>query len=272
MNQPVSFTLLPPSALRPVLPTLPAMPSAVSAPDTGRFSRVSSLLGIQDQVQVSSPSASAGLLNPLSLFKKPVQSAPAVQAPVAIAPAKPAVGLSELRYQSSVQKLKSMPPSELKTLGQEDKKAFFEALLPAAIESEKQYGVPAEVTLAQAALESAWARSPIGGYNIFGIKGSGSAGTVNVQTREFYNGRYVTIRDNFARYSNFHDAVISHGKLFHNGYYDKAVNQYAKDKNPLRFLDNIQGIYATDPKYSQKIKSIIEDYGLSDMVNRAGMV
>jgi flagellum-specific peptidoglycan hydrolase FlgJ len=165
-----------------------------------------------------------------------------------------------------------MPPEQLKQLGQQDKKAFFAALLPAALESEKKYGVPAEVTLAQAALESGWARSPIGGYNIFGIKGKGSQGSVNVSTREFYNGRYVTIRDNFARYANFYDAVSSHGKLFHNGYYNKAIQQYAKDKNPERFVDNIHGIYATDPQYSRKIKGIIADYDLKDLVNRTAVV
>lgn len=283
MSHPLSFTLLPPSALQPAqqkaLPALPALPARQVLPG---FDRVSSLLAKQDQAQIQPPAQTA-LLNPLSLFAKtpgsvspPLPAAPALPArPGAVppvAPASPSLGLAELRHQNSVARLQTMSPQELKVLGEKDKRAFFEALLPGAIESEKKYGVPAEVTLAQAALESAWARSPIGGYNIFGIKGKGSQGSVNVQTKEFYKGRYVTIRDNFAKYANFSEAVSKHGALFHNGYYDKAITQYARDKNPRAFVDNIHGIYATDPKYSEKIKSIIDDYGLTEMVNRTGMV
>lgn len=279
MSHPLSFTLLPPSALKPVqqsgLSGLPALPQLPARPALSDYGRVSSLLAKYDQAQIQAP-AQTPLLNPLSLFTKPTVPAlparPAQTPDVAAVPAQPSVGLAELRHKSSVARLQSMSPQELKALGEKDKKAFFEALLPGAIESEKKYGVPAEVTLAQAALESAWARSPIGGYNIFGIKGSGSQGSVNVQTQEFYKGRYVTIRDNFARYANFTEAVSKHGALFHNGYYDKAVEQYARDKNPRAFVDNIHGIYATDPKYSQKIKGIIDDYGLTEMVNRTGMV
>jgi flagellum-specific peptidoglycan hydrolase FlgJ len=276
MSQTLSFTLMPPSALRPA----PASPSLLVRPSLSGYSRVSSLLANQDQAQFTPP-AQNSLLNPLTLFAKQTASAPptvvptlkpAVVAPAVVAPALPALGLAELRHKSSVDRLQGMSPQELKALGEKDKKAFFEALLPAAIEGEKKYGVPAEVTLAQAALESAWARSPIGGYNIFGIKGKGSQGSVNVQTKEFYKGRYVTIKDNFARFANFNEAVSKHGALFHNGYYDKAVDQYARDKNPRVFVDNIQGIYATDPKYSQKIKGIIDDYGLTEMVNRTGVV
>jgi len=282
MSHPLSFTLLPPSALKPVTQTgLPVLPNLPTQPVLSDYNRVSTLLAKQDQAQIQpqlQPSGPTALLNPLSLFAKastvpntPAGS-PSPTKPPSVAPALPAVGLAELRYKSSVSRLQSMSPQELKELGEKDKKAFFEALLPGAIESEKKYGVPAEVTLAQAALESAWARSPIGGYNIFGIKGKGSQGSVNVQTKEFYKGRYVTIRDNFAKYGNFTEAVSKHGALFHNGYYDKAVNQYARDKNPRAFVDNIHGIYATDPKYSEKIKGIIDDYGLTEMVNRTGMV
>ena len=71
--------------------------------------------------------------------------------------------------------------------------------------------MPAEVTLAQAALESGWARSPIGGYNIFGIKGSGPAGKTSVNTKEYLDGRWVSIKDGFAKYHNFAQAVEKHG-------------------------------------------------------------
>jgi membrane-bound lytic murein transglycosylase B len=81
-----------------------------------------------------------------------------------------------------VDKLLTMSVAKLQELGRTNKKAFLEALRPAAEEGEKKYGVPAEVTMAQAALETGWGRSIIEGYNLFGMKGTGPAGTVKKKT------------------------------------------------------------------------------------------
>jgi flagellum-specific peptidoglycan hydrolase FlgJ len=160
------------------------------------------------------------------------------------------------------QKLKDLAPQELARLGREDKKGFFDALRPAAEEAERKYGVPAAITLAQAALETGWAQHIIPGYNIFGIKGHGPAGTTSQGTWEVYSGKKVTITANFAKYNNFYEAVLLHGKLFHNGYYDKAIDQYAKDHDAFAFAKNITGVYATDPSYGSKLSSIIRQYKL----------
>jgi flagellum-specific peptidoglycan hydrolase FlgJ len=162
----------------------------------------------------------------------------------------------------AIDKLKNMDPKELARLGAEDKAGFFAALRPAAEEAEREYGVPAAITLAQAALETGWGKHIIPGYNIFGIKGTGPAGTVSKGTWEVYGGKTVTITANFAKYHSFYEAVKLHGKLFHNGYYDKAMDQYAKDKDPFAFARNITGTYATDPQYGAKLSSIMRDYKL----------
>lgn len=258
------------------LPSWPASspPAPQAAPPA--FNRISSML-TPDQLQMynqPSPAQQRILNNPIRLFANLTPAVPAPRPAASVQlrppqPAAPAVDLDALRMQSSVERLKSMSPAELKALGESDKKAFFEALLPAALKSEREFGVPAELTLAQAALESGWGRSPIGGYNIFGIKGNGPAGKTSVNTKEFLNGKWVNVRDGFAKYHNFYEAVQRHGKLFHNGYYDKAVNQFARDRSLHAFIDNIQGIYATDPRYSDKIRSIIRDHGIEAMVARA---
>jgi flagellum-specific peptidoglycan hydrolase FlgJ len=177
-----------------------------------------------------------------------------------------AASLSLLGDADATQHLKDMKPAELKHLGKTDKKAFFAALLPAALESERKYGVPAEVTLAQAALESGWARSAIGGYNVFGIKGSGPAGTVSLATTE---GSGTASKAKFAKFNNFHEAVGEHGKMFNNGSYAKGMKAYAKDANPLKFVDNIAAAYATAPNYASQVKSIITKYGLQNMAAQA---
>lgn len=169
-----------------------------------------------------------------------------------------------LKQTNSIQALRKVTPTQLKNMNAEN---FFKTLLPAALESERKYNVPAAVTLAQAALESGFAESPIGGYNIFGIKGRGPAGSARVTTTEYYNGKRVVIQDNFAKYHDFYEAVSAHGKLYHNGYYDKGVNQFAKDRNVSRFIDNIAKTYATDPQYASKLKAMIRQYGIDTLVN-----
>jgi hypothetical protein len=162
-------------------------------------------------------------------------------------------------------------PQELRRLGQTDKQAFFRALLPAALLAEKHYGVPVSVTLAQAAIESGWGKSPIGGYNIFGIKGSGTAGTTKVWTTdETKSGVRFRNYTNFAVYRDLEDAVMAHGKLFHNGYYDKGMKQFAKDHDPYRFLKNIAGTYANGAKYDAAVSKVMKDFNLVALAKSVG--
>jgi flagellum-specific peptidoglycan hydrolase FlgJ len=205
----------------------------------------------------------------------PVAVTPPVQPPTSTppGPAQPAPVPSQdtsllQRFHSAVEQYKAaklgrLTPDQLAHLGATDKKAFFNALRPAAEAAEQQYGVPAAVTLAQAALESGWGKDPVGGYNIFGIKGHGPAGTVRVPTHEYYGGRYVAISDNFAQYDSFYQAVVEHGKVFHNGYYNKALQDYQRNRDPREFARNINGVYATDPQYGRDLISIMNDYQLA---------
>ncbi len=174
----------------------------------------------------------------------------------------------------AAEKLKIVSPQQLKDAGARNKNEFFKMLLPAALESQKKYGVPASVTLAQAALESGWAKSPIGGYNIFGIKGSGPAGTVRVPTKEYIKEKYVTINDNFAKYNNFYEAVMKHGQVFQGNYkgYKNGLSIYEKTKNDYAFIDAVGSTYATDPQYKQSIKKIMQDYDLVNMAKTSYIV
>ncbi|HEY9857253.1 MAG TPA: glucosaminidase domain-containing protein [Stenomitos sp.] len=210
------------------------------------------------------------LIRPGQVLKLPGGSSPA---PAPAAPAKPAAPAAVMtsllnRFHDTVErfraaKLGTITPEQLKALGEANKRAFFNALRPAAEAAERQYGVPAAVTLAQAALESGWGQHAIGGYNIFGIKGQGPAGTVSKSTQEWENGRYITIQANFAKYDNFNQAVLEHGKVFQKSYYDKAMQVYSRNKDPKQFAQNITGVYATDPSYGQKLISLMDSYNLA---------
>lgn len=186
--------------------------------------------------------------------------APPVQPP---APSPTLAAFSAVVAQYRAAKLGSLTPDQLKALGQHDKQAFFDALRPAAEQAEQQYGVPAAVTLAQAALESGWGEHAIGGYNIFGIKGRGPSGSVQERTQEYENGRNVSVDASFARYDSFDQAILAHGELFHNGYYDRAVAGYQRDRDPREFAKNLDRVYATDPHYTEKILDLMDTYHLA---------
>lgn len=128
---------------------------------------------------------------------------------------------------------------------------------PVARENMKRTGVPASVTLAQAALETGWGGSSIGdAKNLFGIKGTGPAGTISVPTQEFVNGRMVTITDSFRKYNSWQESIEDHGKLLQNSRYGYAL-QYKNDPN--RYAQEIHKAgYATDPDYASKLISIMK--------------
>lgn len=205
---------------------------------------------------------------PESAAQPIAQPAPPPESPVPpAAPQPPATSLLSLFHQIvegyRAAKLNHLTAERIKQLGESDKQAFFAALRPAAEQAEIQYGVPAAVTLAQVALESGWGQHSIAGYNLFGIKGHGPAGTVRLPTHEVINGQYVGVEANFAMYHSYAEAVTEHGKLFHNGYYNRAITEYQRDRDPRAFARNINGIYATAPDYASKLIGIMNDYQLA---------
>lgn len=194
--------------------------------------------------------ANPNIIHPGQVLRLPGGAKPPAPAP-APAPA-PSTGSA----------LSKMSAAQLAHLGATNKQAFFAALRPAAEEAQRKYGVPAAVIMAQAALETGWGKSTMGGYNLFGHKGVGPAGSVIKRTWEVVNGQTVDINAKFRKYHNFHEAVAEHGKWFHNGYYSKAVNNYARYHDPERFARDITGIYATDPAYGSKLISLMRQYKL----------
>jgi flagellum-specific peptidoglycan hydrolase FlgJ len=128
---------------------------------------------------------------------------------------------------------------------------------PIARENMKKTGVPASVTMAQAALETGWGSSSISdAKNLFGIKGNGPAGTVKVPTKEFLNGRMVTIKDYFRKYNTWQESIEDHGKFLQMKRYKPAL-KYAN--NPDRYAQEIHKAgYATDPNYADKLIKIMK--------------
>ncbi|NLV94655.1 MAG: hypothetical protein GX031_08945 [Candidatus Riflebacteria bacterium] len=150
------------------------------------------------------------------------------------------------------------------TGGQLPSDKFIALFGPVARESMRNTGVPASVTIAQAILETGWGRSSIGdAKNLFGIKGTGPAGTTRVSTQECYNGQFVTIQDGFRRYNSWQESIDDHAKLLQNSRYGGALNQYKQTKNADNYARGIhQAGYATDPNYANKLINLMKSYNL----------
>lgn len=128
-------------------------------------------------------------------------------------------------------------------------------VLSAAQSAEKKYGVPAQVTLAQWALESGSGKHmPADSNNPFGIKARAGQPFVEAMTTEHVNGQDVRVMQKFAKYESLVDAFEAHAKLLATG---SAYSAARKTSDPGAYADALTGKYATDPNYGAKLKSIM---------------
>jgi hypothetical protein len=151
--------------------------------------------------------------------------------------------------------------------------SFLDQYAQDAIDSQRETGVPASVTLAQALIESNRGKSglTVKAKNFFGIKGKGNAGSIKMRTREVNKqGQSYYIMDDFAAYHSAKDSFIDHGKFFiRNKRYAKAL---AVKHDAKQFAREIQKAgYATDPRYAATLISIIDKYNLTRFDELAGL-
>lgn len=139
---------------------------------------------------------------------------------------------------------------------------FFASLKPAAIALYKATGILPSVSLAQAALESGYGTSSLAtsNYNLFGIKGTGTAGTANLATTEYIDGVPVVVNAKFRAYNSWAESLADYGDVLVGSarYSDViAAPDYEAATDALQTAG-----YATDPNYAAKLRSIIKTYGL----------
>ncbi|MCF8002783.1 MAG: flagellar assembly peptidoglycan hydrolase FlgJ [Chromatiaceae bacterium] len=141
--------------------------------------------------------------------------------------------------------------------------AFLQPLVAPAQAASRKTGVPAELILAQAALETGWGRHQIrtddgrNSHNLFGIKaGSHWQGpTAAVTTHEYYNGQRTRIKDQFRVYDSYEAAFTDYGRLISRSPRYAAVGTAPTAEQAARALQ--AGGYATDPAYADKLIKIM---------------
>src|SRR5579875_751991 len=140
--------------------------------------------------------------------------------------------------------------------------AFINEVAPGAIAAQRRYGIPASVTIAQAIEESGWGQSQLAAQdnNLFGIKGTGPAGSTMLSTEEYENGQWVTIAAPFRVYHNVAESIADHAQLLAT---DPVYRQAMADRHtPDAFANDLTGVYATDPSYGAKLIALMQLYDL----------
>ena len=140
--------------------------------------------------------------------------------------------------------------------------AFVSLVAPGAIAAQQRYGIPAAVTIAQAIDESGWGQSELAtaDHNLFGIKGTGPAGSDVRPTQEYENGIWVTRTAPFRVYHNIAESIADHSQLLATGQaYQHAM---AARHVPDAFAAALTGVYATDPDYGSNLIALMRLYNL----------
>jgi flagellar protein FlgJ len=141
---------------------------------------------------------------------------------------------------------------------------FVSRMLPAAQRASQASGVPAQLIMAQAALESGWGKREIRAddgrtsYNVFGIKADKSwkGPVVETTTTEYVNGVAQKIQAKFRAYSSYEESFTDYARfLTSNPRYADVL----ATKDPAEAAHGLQRAgYATDPQYGVKLVRLME--------------
>lgn len=139
---------------------------------------------------------------------------------------------------------------------------FLDVLKPYVIEDMKKTGILASLTAAQAFIESNKGNSGLTtkANNLFGMKGSYKGQSINMATKEFVDGSYISVIASFRKYPSWAESIADHSALFN------RLSRYSnlrgcKDYNlACKYVK--QDGYATAPDYTRTLISTIERYKL----------
>ena len=163
---------------------------------------------------------------------------------------------------------------------------FVSAHQSAAVEVEKKYGVPHQLTLAQAVVESGYGTSELAtkAHNLFGIKASAdwkgpvyekktaevytkaqlkAAGSNVLSSKKRPDGTYdAVVTASFRKYGSVDESFADYGSYLKNRGGGKFYADAFGTSDPTIFLkhllDDVGAKYATDPQYYPKVETVIQ--------------
>lgn len=144
---------------------------------------------------------------------------------------------------------------------------FIMRLASGAVASAKASGVPASITIAQAALESAWGESGLtkAGNNLFGIKADSlwRGQTLTMNTKEFIKGQWVVVPALWRKYPSWQASMEDHAAFLRRNPRYKAC--FLCTTAPAFAKALVQAGYATDPEYANKLITLMDKHQLQSL-------
>ena len=143
--------------------------------------------------------------------------------------------------------------------------AFQAKMAPHVEEASRATGIPANLMLGQAALESGWGKREIksadgtNSHNLFGIKATGGwdGKVVEATTTEYINGVKQKRIEKFRAYDNYADSFKDFAKLMQSNPRYQNVMSNMHDSQAYAKAMQKAG-YATDPQYASKLANVID--------------
>lgn len=144
-------------------------------------------------------------------------------------------------------------------------KDFINAMRPYAEDAANKLGIPANVLLAQSALETGWGNKVIqhsdgkSSHNLFGIKADERWGgqRVNVGSLEYVDGRARREFSNFRVYESYKQSFDDYVDFIKsNDRYRVALQNSGDGEAYIKALQDAG--YATDPQYAHKVINIVQ--------------
>ena len=168
-------------------------------------------------------------------------------------------GLRKKLENKRVKAMKAPDPSNRKRIFAESNRRY-------ALASELNWGIPYDISLGQAILESNAGESYLAteANNYFGIKCGQKKcrhekTCVLIETKEEVNGEMITKKARFRRYESAAEGFDEHGRFLNGNRYSK-IHKYDKTEYVNWAIAIKTAGYATDSKYPNKLIKVIEKY------------
>ncbi len=136
---------------------------------------------------------------------------------------------------------------------------------------EKQTGCPAQLLIAQWALESEWGAKPVGHSNYFGVKKAARhTQCCTVTTHEFVNGKSVVENLEFADYNSLADSCADYAWLITIGApYRTAWARFQQSHDLSALIASVARFYATNPDYAHLADAIAVQANVTEAIAAA---
>lgn len=146
---------------------------------------------------------------------------------------------------------------------------FLNEIAKDSVQVAREHGLYPSILMAQAGLESNWGRSGLAANhnNLFGIKGHYNGSSANYKTWEDLGSNITYINAGFRSYPTIEESIRDYAFLLKNGLrWDESFYSGAWRENAETYdiaTEYLQGRYATDTQYANKLNRLIERFELT---------